>query len=119
MSTVEAAGCRAGETAEEAEMERTRWVVGSAVAMAMTLAACGDNGPKAQSEDDFVSAMNAVCRTADRDINDLDANDDSYVSDVISVLQDGQDAFDELDPPKALEDDFADFADNLDDAITQ
>jgi len=87
--------------------------------MAMTVAACGDSSPKAQSEDDFIAAMNAVCRTANRAIGKLDASDDAYVSDVISVMEDGQTAFDKLNPPKALEDDFNDFTDNLDDQITQ
>jgi len=100
-------------------MKRTRWIAGSALAMTMTVAACGNSSPKVQSEDDFIAAMNTVCRTANRAIGKLDASDDQYVSDVISVMEDGQTAFDKLNPPKSLEDDFNDFTDNLDDQITQ
>ena len=85
----------------------------------LALTACSSSGTKTLSDSDFVGQLNAVCRTADRDINKLDASSSSYVSDVIDIITTGLDSFNKLTPPKALKADFDDFKSNLDDSITQ
>ena len=100
-------------------MKRTRFVTGSLVVMALTMGACGDSGTKTLSEDDFITEMNSICRSADRAINKLDPTDDGYVDDVVDVMQTGLDDLNQLKAPKALQADFDDFTANLDDQLTQ
>ena len=100
-------------------MKRTRLVTGSLVVLTLTAAACGSSGPKTLSEGDFVSQMNAICRTADRSINKLDPSAKSYVSDISDVIQTGLDAFAKLKAPKTLKSDFDAYTVNLDDQLTQ
>ena len=100
-------------------MRRTRLITGSFVVLTLTAAACGSSGPKSLSEDDFISEVNSICRTADRAINKLDPTDKSYGSDVTDVIQTGLDDFAKLKAPKALQADFADYTANLDNQLTQ
>lgn len=100
-------------------MKRTRFVTGSLVVMALTMGACGDSGTKSLSEDDFVTEMNAICRSADRAINKLDPTDSGYFNDITDVMQTGLDDLNKLKAPKALQADFDDFTANLDDQLTQ
>ena len=100
-------------------MKRTRLITGSLVVLTLTAAACGSSGPKTLSEDDFISEMNSICRTADRAINKLDPTDSSYGSDITDVIQTGLDDFAKLKAPKALQADFADYTANLDDQLAQ
>ena len=100
-------------------MNRTRLVTGSLVVLTLTAAACGSSGPKTLSESDFVSQMNAICRTADRSINKLDPSDKSFAKDVGDIIQTGLDDFSKLKPPKTLKSDFDDYTANLDDQLTQ
>lgn len=100
-------------------MKRTRLVTGSLVVLTLTAAACGSSGPKTLSEGDFVSQMNAICRTADRSINKLDPSDSKYITDITNIIQTGLDDFAKLKAPKALKTDFSDYTANLDDQLTQ
>lgn len=100
-------------------MKRTRLVTGSMVVLALTAAACGSSGPKTLSEDDFISQMDSICRTADRAINKLDPSDSGYYGDITDLIQTGLDDFAELKAPKTLQSDFDDFTANLDDQLTQ
>jgi hypothetical protein len=100
-------------------MIRARWIGASVVVTALTIAGCGSSGPKTMSEDDFVSAIERVCRQADRDFNKLDPSDSRVFDDGIDITQTALDSFEELNPPQSLANDFDDFKDNLDDHITQ
>ena len=101
-------------------MKRNRVIAASLVVLAMTAASCGDSGgSKALSEDDFISEMNSVCRTASRALGKLDLSDPKAVGDVGNVIQDGLDSLNKLSPPKGLKADFQDFTANLDDQLTQ
>jgi len=100
-------------------MKRNRLMTASIVVMALAAASCGSDAPKTLSEDDFVTEMNSVCRTADRAIAKLDNTDDGYIGDIIDIVQTGYDDLSALTPPKALADDFNDFTANLDDQLTQ
>jgi hypothetical protein len=100
-------------------MKRTRLVTGSLVVLTLTAAACGSSGPKTLSEGDFVTQMNAICRTADRSLNKLDPSDKSFFTDITDVIQTGLDDFGKLKPPKSLKADFDDYTANLDDQLTQ
>ena len=100
-------------------MKRRHSVFGPLAVIVLALTACSSSGTKTLSDSDFVGQLNAICRTADRDINKLDASSSSYVSDAIDIMTTGLDSFNKLTPPKALKADFDDFKSNLDDSITQ
>ena len=100
-------------------MKRRHSVFGPLAVIVLALTACSSSGAKTLSDSDFVGQLNAICRTADRDINKLDASSSSYVSDAIDIMTTGLDSFNKLTPPKALKADFDDYKSNLDDSITQ
>ena len=77
-------------------MKRTHFVTGSLAVVALILTSCGSSGPKTLSEDDFVTQMNAVCKTADRAIKKLDPSDKSYFTDASDIIQTGLDDFGDL-----------------------
>jgi hypothetical protein len=104
---------------ENVVKQRSRWISGSFAVLALTMASCSDSGVKTLSEDDFIDQLDDVCRTATRDIDRLDASDENYVGEIVEIMETGYDELGELKPPNALEDDFNDFSDNLDDQITQ
>jgi len=96
-------------------MKRIGRASASMSVIALLLTACGSDGPKTLSEDDFVDELNSICSDAARDIRRLDPEDRNYVEDVIEILQTGTDDLQKLKAPKDLEGDFKDFVDNLDD----
>ena len=100
-------------------MKRTHFVSASLAVVALTLASCGSSGPKTLSEDDFVTQMNAVCKTADRALQKLEGGDKSFFSDSDDIIQTGLDDLGKLKPPKALQSDFDDYVSNLEDIQTQ
>ena len=100
-------------------MRRTHFVTGSLAVIALALAACGSSGSKTLSEDDFITEMNAVCKTADRALKKLDPTDKSFFSDASDIIQTGLDDFEKLKAPKSLKSDFEDYVANLEDTQTQ
>ncbi len=100
-------------------MKRNQLITGSMAVIALTLSACGSSGPKTLSEDDFVAQLNAICRTANTALGDLDTNSKSYVSDIVDILSTGSDSLAKLTPPKTLKTDYADFQDNIASQLTQ
>ena len=100
-------------------MKRTHFVTGSMAVIALTLASCGSSGPKTLSEDDFITQMNAVCKTADRAIKKLDPTDKSFFTDASDIIDTGLEDFGKLKPPKSVQSDFDDYVSNLEDIQTQ
>ncbi len=100
-------------------MKRNRLLGVSLAVMALAASACSDSGTKTLSEDDFIGQMEDICRTAKRDIQDVDTSDPSSVSDIVDIIQTGLDDLNKLKPPKALANDFGDFVDNLDDQLNE
>src|SRR4051812_38761343 len=99
-------GCGSPKTEGENHMKRTHFVTGPLAVIALTLSACGSSGPKTLSASDFVTQMNAICKTADRAITKLDPTDKNYFSDASDIIQTGLDAFAKLKAPKTLKSDF-------------
>ena len=100
-------------------MKRNRLISGSIAVIGLTLGACGSSGPKTLSADDFITQLNAICRTANSAIGALDTNSKSYVTDIVGILSTGRDSLAKLTSPKSLKVDYADFEDNIDSQLAQ
>jgi hypothetical protein len=91
----------------------------SLAVLALAASACSDSGPKTLSEDDFIGQMEDICRSASRDIEDVDTSDPGYVDDIVDIIHTGDDDLNDLTPPKPLANDFGDFVDNLEDQLSE
>lgn len=99
-------------------MKRTGRTAASLMATALLIAACGGSGgSKTLSEDDFIDELNSICKSADRAISRLDFEDRGFFDDVLEEMQNASDELADLKPPADLENDYNDFADNLEDTI--
>jgi hypothetical protein len=97
-------------------MHSTRRVASSILAtLLVVMTACGDDGPKVLSGDVLVTEINGACRTADRALGDLDADDDHYYDDATDALQATLVSLTKLRPAKDAKADFDDLVANLGD----
>lgn len=87
---------------------------------ALSLAACGSDGPSALSAKDLSSEMDSLCRAATRAIDKLDDSDaGDFFDGSIDELTAAGDGLEALTPGEDVKDDFDDFASSISKQVKQ